>query len=79
MKHLVTISTDSLRICDGKEIEAKSSMEALLAALHHETSTYEHLKDLPMAMLRVEVTPQLRPCGELYILPLSLNQEAGNC
>lgn len=86
MIYRVNISTDSLRICDGKEIEAKSSMEAVLAALHHETSAYKHLRDLPMALLRIEVdSPLMRalqPTGDsraLLLVPLTLNQEAGNC
>ncbi len=86
MIYSVNISTDSLRICDGKEIEARSSMEAVLAALHHETSAYKHLRDLPMALLRIEVNPPLphalQPVGGSLpenVIPLTLNQEAGNC
>ena len=82
MIYVVNIATDSLRICEGKEIEAKSSMEAVLMALHHETSAYQHLKDLPMARLRIEVWPAgaCSAVGEkACFLPRTLNQEAGNC
>lgn len=75
MIYRVNISTDSLRICEGKKIEAKSSMEAVLTALHHETSAYKHLRDLPMARLRIDCCPaavQINP------EPRTLNQEAGN-
>ena len=84
MIYQVNIWTDSLRICEGKEIEAKSSMEAELAALHHETRAYKHLKDLPMAHLKIEVWPAhlhpgSRPDLPDNIIPFTLNQEAGNC
>lgn len=57
MKAGVTISTDTLIICEGKVTEGRTTMEALLAALHHETSAYQHLRDLPMAHLHIEVWP----------------------
>ena len=76
MKHLVSIATDSVRICDSKEIEAPTSMEALLAALHHETSAYKHLKDLPKARLCILVWPADE---DMNSVPKTLNQEAGNC
>lgn len=84
MKCLVDIATDSLRICDGRAVEARTSMGALLEALHHETSAYAHLKDLPMAHLKIEVWPaHLRPGSHPdqpdNIIPFTLNQEAGNC
>jgi len=58
MTYLVTIHTDSLCICDAKETEARTSMEAVLAALHHETSAYKHLRDLPMARLQIRSETQ---------------------
>ena len=76
MKYLVSLSTDSLRICESKPVEAQSSMEAVLAALHHETREYKHLKDLPMARLRIACWPAHEV---LLALPRTLNQEAGNC
>lgn len=72
MKHLVNIRTDSIRIVDGKVIEAASSMEALLAALHYETSAYKHLRDMPHARLHIEVGPLVADEA-----PLTLNQEIG--
>ena len=76
MKHLVSIATDSVRICDSKEIEAPTSMEAVLAALHHDTSAYQHLRDLPKARLCILVWP----ADEVVTTkPKTLNQEAGNC
>ena len=84
MTFRVSISTDSVRICDDKPVEAKTSMEAALAALHHETSAYKHLKDLPMALLRIEVNPPMthvvQPTGEpgmQLVVPFTLNEEAG--
>lgn len=77
MKAGVTIRTDSLVICEGKVIEGHTTMEALLAALHHETSAYAHLRDLPMARLHIEVWPVEMRTG-VSALPLNLNQEAGN-
>lgn len=76
MIYLVSIHTDSLRLCEGRETEAQTSMEAVLAALHHETSAYKHLKDLPMARLRIRSEPKavVAAAGDL-----TLNQEAGNC
>lgn len=73
MRACVTISTDSLIICEGKVHEGRSTMEALIAALHHETSAYAHLRDLPMARLHIEVWPEGNP-----FVPATLNQEAGN-
>jgi hypothetical protein len=71
----VTIRTDSLVICEAKPVEGRTTLEALLAALHHETSAYKHLKDLPLAHLHIEVWPQ----GEAMLMePRTLNQEAGN-
>ncbi len=75
MKAFVTIRTDSLVICEARPVEARTTMEALLAALHHETSAYAHLRDLPMARLRIEVWPEGE---EQRMEPRSLNQEAGN-
>lgn len=75
MKAGVTIRTDSLVICEGTVIEGRTTMEALLAALHHETSAYQHLRDLPMAHLHIEVWPE----GQALMMePQTLNQEAGN-
>ncbi|MDP1587730.1 MAG: hypothetical protein Q8M07_08315 [Prosthecobacter sp.] len=53
----MTIRTDRLIICEGKMVEGRTTMEALLAALHHETSAYAHLRDLPTARLHIEVWP----------------------
>lgn len=53
MKFDVTIRTDSLVICDRKIVEAKSSMEAVLQELHHSTSAYQHMRDLPFARLSI--------------------------
>lgn len=76
MKHLVSIATDSVRICDSKEIEAPTSMDAVLQALHHTTSAYKHLGDLPKARLCILVWP----ADEVTTTsPKTLNQEAGNC
>lgn len=77
MKAAVTIRTDSLVICEAKPVEARTTMEALLAALHHETSAYAHLRDLPMARLHIEVWTLEMRTG-VSALPLNLNQEAGN-
>lgn len=75
MKAGVTIRTDSLVICEGRMVEARTTMEALLAALHHETSAYQHLRDLPMAQMHIEVWPE----GQALLLQnRTLNQEAGN-
>lgn len=75
MKAGVTIRTEKLTICEGKVVDGRTTMEALLAALHHETSAYAHLRDLPMAHLHIEVWPQ----GEALLMePRTLNQEAGN-
>ena len=71
MKVRVTISTDSLLICEAREVEGRSTMEGLLAALHHETSAYQHLRDLPSASLHIEVWAESRS-----LMPLTLNQEA---
>ena len=71
MKALVTICTDSLIICEAKPLEARTTMEALLAALHHETSAYSHLRDLPAARLHIEVWPEADSFGKA-----TLNQEA---
>jgi hypothetical protein len=73
VKALVTIQTDSLIICQARPVEARGTMEALLAALHHKTSAYAHLRDLPMARLHIEVWPQ----GDNF-QTATLNQEAGN-
>lgn len=73
MKACVSISTDSLVICEGKMVEGRTTMEALLAALHYETSAFAHLRELPMARLHIEVWPE---GGNL--MPATLNQEAGN-
>ena len=74
MRAFVTISTDSLIICEAKVHEGRSTMEALIAALHHETSAYAHLKDLPMARLHIEVWPE----EGIPFATATLNQEAGN-
>lgn len=72
--YIVTIATDSLRLCESKEVEAKSSIEALLTALHHETSAYQHLRDLPMARLRITVWPAAEV---LSTRDRTLNEERG--
>lgn len=77
MKAGVTIRTDSLVICEGRMVEGRTTMEALLTALHHETSAYQHLRDLPRAHLHIEVWPLEMRTG-VSALPLNLNQEAGN-
>jgi hypothetical protein len=74
MNAFVTISTDSLIISEAKAVEARTTMEALLAALHHETSAHAHLRDLPLARLHIEVWPaEAVPFGVA-----TLNEEAGN-
>ena len=75
MTYLVSIATDSLVICEGKVMEARTSMEAVLAALHHETSAYKHLRDLPMARLRIRSEPK---AVVLCQRDLTLNQEGGS-
>lgn len=82
MKYGVSICTDSVSITDGQIVEARSSMEALLAALHHETSAYKHLKDMPHARLHIKVEPMVpQGMGGLLaprnIIPFTLNQEIG--
>ena len=72
MIFLVSIATDSLVLCTAKEVEARTSMEAVLAALHHETSAYKHLRDLPMARLRIRSEPT---ATVLMTQDLTLNQE----
>lgn len=73
MKASVTIRTDSLTICDGSVKEGGSTLEIVLAALHHEASAYRHLKDLPWANLSIQVRPVMDvPSKE----PRILNQEA---
>lgn len=72
MIYLVNIQTDSINIVSRKSIQARSSMEALLLALHHETSAYQHLKDMPHARLHIQVEPVSAGAA-----PLTLNQEIG--
>ena len=72
MIFLVTITTDSLVICEARETEAPTSMEAVHAALHHETSAYKHLRDLPMARLRIRSEPKAMVA---VTQDLTLNQE----
>lgn len=73
MKVTLIIRTDSLTICDGSVMEGRSTLEIVLAALHHETSAYKHLRDLPWANLSIQVRPvmDVPPKG-----PRTLNQEA---
>lgn len=73
MKARVTIRTDSVKLIDGRIMEGRSSLELVLAALHHETSTHQHLKDLPWAHLSIEVCPIMDVSPKV---PLSLNKEA---
>lgn len=73
MRAFVTIGTDSLIICEAWPVETRTTMEGLLAALHHETSAHAHLRDLPMARLHIEVWPE----GDDFS-KATLNQEAGN-
>lgn len=73
MKAAVYIRTDSLKLCDGSVMEGRSTLEIALAALHHETSAYKHLKDLPFANLSIQVRPVTDgPIAQ----PKTLNQEA---
>lgn len=84
MKYLVSIATDSLRICDEKPVEAPTSMEAALAALHYKTSAHGHLEGMPLAHLRIEVWPEgmlrrIEAAEPNNVIPFTLNQELGNC
>lgn len=71
MKALVTIRTDSLLICEAMPAEARTTVEALLAALHYETGVYAHLRDMPSARLHIEVWP-----ADCNLAQATLNQEA---
>jgi|GEM_PF-5034412 len=67
MTFLVTIVTGTLRVCQDKKIEAKSSLKAVLNALHHGTSAYFHLQDLPMAQLGIAVFPKPKSPDKLKL------------
>lgn len=73
MKASVTIRTDSLTICAGVVHEGKTALQILEASLHHETSAYQHLKDLPWANISIQVQPLMDVAPKA---PKTLNQEA---
>jgi hypothetical protein len=70
MKVQVKIRTDSLNLT-AQTVEARSSLEAVLLALHHETSAYQHLKDLRFAHISIQASP----VSEAVTTPRTLNQE----
>lgn len=74
MTFSVDIRTDSVAI-SHREVEARSTVEAVLTAMHHETSAYQHLRDLPFANLRILARPveSLPSCG---LAVKTLSQEA---